>query len=119
MTHNDDLMNRVRAALARVPRVEEKRMFGGTAFMVNGKMCVTVNQDRIMCRIDPALHDAALERTGCRTVIMKGRPYRGYVYVDAEALTTAGDLEYWVGLALEYNPKAKASTRKKSQKESA
>ncbi|NTU66192.1 MAG: TfoX/Sxy family protein, partial [Chloroflexi bacterium] len=72
MTHNDDLMNRVRAALAHVPRVDEKRMFGGTAFMVNGKMCVSVNQDRIMCRIDPALHDAALERTGCRSVIMKG-----------------------------------------------
>ena len=116
MTADEEILSRVRAALAHVPRVTEKRMFGSMAFMVHGKMCVTVNQDRIMCRIDPALHDAALERTGCRTVIMKGRPYRGYVYVDAEALTTAGDLESWLGLALEYNPKARASTRKKSQK---
>jgi TfoX/Sxy family transcriptional regulator of competence genes len=113
MAHNDDLTHRVKAALAGVSPVDEKRMFGGTAFMVHGKMCVTVNQDRIMCRIDPALHDAALERTGCRTVIMKGRPYRGYVYVDAAVLTTESDLEYWVGLALDYNPKARASTRKR------
>lgn len=113
MTHNADLLNRVRAALAHVPHVDEKKMFGGTAFMVNGKMCVAVNEDRIMCRIDPALHDAALERPGCRTVIMKGRPYRGYVHVDAAALTTPGDLEYWIGLALDYNPQARASARKR------
>jgi TfoX/Sxy family transcriptional regulator of competence genes len=116
MTSDDDLMNRVRAALAHVPRVEEKRMFGGTAFMVNGKMCVSVNQERIMCRIDPALHDAALEHTRCRSVIMKGRPYRGYVYVDAAVLTTMSDLEYWVGLALDYNPQAKASARTRSRR---
>jgi len=116
MAHNADLMNQMRAALTHISRVEEKRMFGGTAFMVNGKMCITVNKDRIMCRIDPALHDAALERTGCRAVIMKGRPYRGYVYVDAAVLTTTSDLEYWVGLALDYNPKAKASTRTKSRR---
>jgi hypothetical protein len=45
-----------------------------------------------MCRIDPAIHDAALERKGCRTVIMKGRQYRGYVYVDAEAVRTKASL---------------------------
>ncbi|CAG0947215.1 hypothetical protein ANRL1_03818 [Anaerolineae bacterium] len=116
MTHNDDLLNRVRAALAHIPHVDEKRMFGGTAFMVSGKMCVTVNKERIMCRIDPAFHNAALERTGCRAVIMKGRPYRGYVYVDAAVLTTTSDLEYWVGLALDYNPKAKASARTRSRR---
>jgi TfoX/Sxy family transcriptional regulator of competence genes len=109
MTRNEVLLESVRALLARTPHVEEKKMFGGVAFMVNGKMCVTVGHDRVMCRIDPAIHDAALQRNGCRTVVMKGREYRGYVYVDAEAVTTKGDLEYWVGLALDYNKKAKAS----------
>jgi hypothetical protein len=65
-----------------------------------------------MCRIDPAIHDAALQRRGCRTVVMKGRDYRGYVYVEAEAVRTNSDLNYWVGLALDYNNKAKASARK-------
>lgn len=109
-----DLTNRVKAALAHVPRVEEKKMFGGTAFMVRGKMCVTAREERIMCRIDPAIHDAALERKGCRTVVMNGRQYRGYVHVDAAALRTKRDLEYWVGLALDYNKRAKASNRKRS-----
>ena len=87
-------------------------MFGGITFMVRGRMCVSVGRERIMCRIDPAMHDAALERRGCHTVVMKGRQYRGYVYVDAATVRTKGELDYWIGLALDYNRKARAATRK-------
>jgi len=115
MPYDEALANRVKAALGHGRRVEEKTMFGGIAFMVAGKMCVTVGKDRILCRIDPAIHDAVLERPGCRTMVMKGRQYRGYVHVDADAVGTKGDLDYWVGLALDYNHKAKASTRKRKR----
>jgi TfoX/Sxy family transcriptional regulator of competence genes len=107
------LLNRVRAALSRNVDVEEKRMFGGITFMVHGKMCVSVGRDRIMCRIDPALHDTLLERPDCRTVIMKGREYRGFVYVDANALKAQPDLEYWIGLSLDYNSRGKSAPRKR------
>ena len=112
MSYDQILANRIRAALASNRRVEEKKMFGGIAFMVQGKMCVTVGKERIMCRIDPAVHDAALQRKGCRTVVMRGRQYRGFVRVDAEAVRTKASLDYWVGLALDYNDKAHAQTRK-------
>ena len=110
-TPGDDLVSRVRASLGGTRGVEEKRMFGGITFMVRGKMCVSAGKGRIMCRIDPEAHDGALEREGCRTVVMKGREYRGYVYVDAAALRTKRDLESWVKLALDYNARAKASKR--------
>lgn len=113
MVRDSELLSRVRAALAAVPEVEEKRMFGSTAFMVRNKMCISARAERIMCRIDPALHDAALEREGCRTVVMRGRQYRGYVYVDAEAVRTISALKYWIDLVLNYN-KAIASTKKRS-----
>ena len=113
-TSDDLLASRVRAALKRGLSVEEKRMFGGIAFMVRGKMCVSVGRGRLMCRIDPALHDAALERAGCRTVVMKGRRYRGYVYVDGRAVSRKRDLEYWIGLALDFNKTAKLSRRSPS-----
>jgi TfoX/Sxy family transcriptional regulator of competence genes len=90
-------------------------MFGGVAFMVRGKMCVTVGKDRIMCRIDPAIHDDVLGRKGCRTVVMKGREYRGYLYVDAKAVRTKRELDYWVQLALDYNSKAKVSGKKQKR----
>jgi TfoX/Sxy family transcriptional regulator of competence genes len=103
MARTDELTSRIRILLAHVPDVVEKRMFGSTAFMVRDKLCISGRADRVMCRIDPALHDTALEREGCRTVVMKGREYRGYVYIDAEAVQTQEALTYWVDLALTYN----------------
>jgi hypothetical protein len=44
---------------------------------------------------------------------MKGREYRGYVHIDADALSTKGDLDHWVKLALDFNVRAKASTGKR------
>ena len=60
MLPNDALVQRVKNALTGAPRLQEKRMFGGVTFMVRGKMCVSAGKGRIMCRIDPAWHDAAL-----------------------------------------------------------
>jgi len=111
---NDTLTARVRAALMDVPDVEEKKMFDGVTFMVNGKMCVSVGAQRLMCRIDPKDHDAALQRKGCRTVVMKGREYRGYVHVDAEAVSKPSDLRRWIDLALDFNGRAKSSGKRRS-----
>lgn len=113
MAYNEILTNRVRAALAHIPQVEEKKMFGSLAFMVDGKMCISVGKDRIMSRIDPELHEQAIQRKGTRTVIMGGREYKGYVYVDEEAVNSQEEFDYWIGLALDYNKKAKASPKKK------
>jgi TfoX/Sxy family transcriptional regulator of competence genes len=110
---NEALVSRVRLALGRKSHVEEKRMFGGITFMVNGKMCVSVGRDRLMCRIDPAVHDAALKRKGCQTVVMKRREYRGYVHVDAEAVKSERELNYWIALSLDYNSKLQTPIRKK------
>ena len=117
MALNEKLTRRVRDLLADVPKVEEKRMFRGTAFMVDGKMCVTVGDDRIMCRIDPELHAESVRRPGCRTVIMGGKPYQGFVYVDEKSVPAKKDLKAWLDLALEFNPRA-ISSKKASKKAS-
>lgn len=103
MAYDESLANRVRAALGNARRVQERRMFGGLVFMVRGKMCVSVGKQRIMCRLDSAIHDAALKHKSCRTVAMRGRPCRGYVYIDAEVVRTKRQLDHWVRLALDYN----------------
>jgi TfoX/Sxy family transcriptional regulator of competence genes len=113
MAYNEKLTNRVREALGEVANIEEKKMFRGVAFMVNGKMCITVGDDEIMCRIDPAIHEDAIQKKGCHTMVMKGREYKGYVLISEEGMKTKKDFTYWVGLALDFNPKAKASKKKK------
>lgn len=114
MAINIQLTEKVRKALSNTPGVEEKKMFSGIAFMVNDKLCVTVGDNRIMCRIDPALHDEVIQKPGCTTVVMKGKDYKGYVWVNESAIETKKQLDYWIKLALDFNPKAKASVKKKS-----
>ena len=113
MAYNEKLTARIREALAHLPKVEEKRMFRGVTFMVDDKMCITAGDNKIMCRIDPAIHEEAIKRKGCETVKMKGREYKGYVYVSEEGIKTKKDLAYWITLALDFNKLAKSSKKKK------
>lgn len=113
MAINESLTDRVREALAHERDVEEKKMFRGITFMVNGKMCVTTGDERLMCRIDPDIHDQVLETKNSEVMKMKGREYRGYVYVHENDLKTKKEFDYWIGLALSFNKKAKASKKKK------
>jgi TfoX/Sxy family transcriptional regulator of competence genes len=105
MAVNPALTKRVREALSNQERVEEKKMFRGIAFMVNEKMCVTVADDRIMCRIDPSIHDASIRQPGVSTVKMRGRDYMGWVLVKESNIPNKKELMYWMKLALEYNRK--------------
>jgi len=113
MAYNEKLTARIREALAHLPKVEEKRMFRGVTFMVNDKMCITAGDNKIMCRIDPAIHEEVIKRKGCETVKMKGREYKGYVYVSEEGIKTKKDLDHWIQLALKFNKLAKSSKKKK------
>jgi len=112
MAYNEQLAARLRKALAHLPNVEEKKMFRGLTFMVNDKMCISVSGDRLMCRIDPEIHEEVIKKKGCETVTMGGRQYKGYVYVIKDCVTTKKDFDTWVGLALAFNKKAKSSKRK-------
>jgi TfoX/Sxy family transcriptional regulator of competence genes len=112
MAYNEKLADKIRTALSHLSKVEEKKMFRGITFMVDGKMCISVSNDEIMCRIDPELHDAVVKKKGCRPVIMRGREYRGFVYVNEEGIKTKRDFDYWIGLSLEFNKKATASKKK-------
>lgn len=113
MAYNERISNRIREALAHLPGVEEKYMFGGVCYMLNGKMCVGVAQDEMMCRIGPDAYEAALERTGCREMVFTGKPMKGYVFVNEEGMKGKKDFEYWIGLCVDFNKKAKASKKKK------
>ena len=115
MAYNEKLAARVREALAGRRNVEEKKMMGGLTFMVNDKMCVGILHDDIMARIDPEVHDSALQRKGCREMDFTGRPMKGFVFVGSDGTRTKRDLEYWVGLSLAFNKKAKPSRKKKSK----
>ncbi|HSY77339.1 MAG TPA: TfoX/Sxy family protein [Bacteroidia bacterium] len=112
MAYNEKLADRVRESLVTVKKVEEKNMFGGVCFMVDGKMCIGVVDDEMMCRIDPNMDEIVLKKRGCRQMDFTGKPMKGYVFVGGEGMKTKDTYEYWINLCLEFNSRAKASKKK-------
>jgi TfoX/Sxy family transcriptional regulator of competence genes len=113
MAYDEKLATRIRERLAELPDVVEKAMMGGLTFMVNDKMCVGIIQDELMCRIDPAIHEALVEQPGCRTMDFTNRPMKGYVMVDETAMRTQKEFDAWIDLALAFNAHAKSSKKRK------
>ena len=89
MAYNEKLANMTRELIAQTHKnVEEKAMFGGLCFMVNDKMCVGVEKERLMVRLDPAKYDEVMGKEGCKPMDFTGKVMKGFVFVDADTLTT-------------------------------
>jgi TfoX/Sxy family transcriptional regulator of competence genes len=92
---------------------EEKKMMGGLCYMLDDKMCCGIVKNELMARIGPDNYEEALKMPGCKKMNFTGRPMKGYVFVDPEAIDTEVQLEYWVNLCIDFNPLAKSSKKKK------
>ena len=91
----------------------EKKMFGGHCFMVDDKMCFGTYKGGVMVRIAPEESKQLIERQGASQMIHGGRPMTGYLFIEAEGYDQDADLEFWIQKCLEFNPRAKASKKKK------
>ena len=110
MAYSQSLAQQIRKILAlKLPpqifeeELEEKKLFGGLAFMIRGKMVLTVSSRKdelVMVRIGKEMEKQVLPRTGARTTLVRGRPYHGYIDLDIEGQK---ELPYWIDLALSYN----------------
>ncbi len=114
MAYNETLANRIREKLVDLSNLNEKEMMGGLAFMVNEKMCIGVIKDEMMCRIDPNMHEKAVEKRGCRTMDFTRQQMKGWVMVDETGMNKEMELDYWIGLALDFNNRAIASKKRRS-----
>jgi TfoX/Sxy family transcriptional regulator of competence genes len=113
MAYNEHLADRIKQILeSRKTKYAEKKMFGGLCFMVDDKMLIGVEKNRLMARIDPEDEPKALKRKGANPMDFTGRVMKGFLFIDDTAVDMDKELEYWVDLCLKYNPKAKASKKK-------
>lgn len=117
MAYNEALAERVKELLhAKKIKYTEKKMFGGLCFLVDDKMLLGVEKNRLMTRIDPDDEAAALKKKGAKPMDFTGKIMKGFLFVDDNAVEMDKDLEYWVDLCMKYNPKAKASNKKAKAK---
>lgn len=102
MAYDEGLSQRIRELLENESCVDEKRMFGGLAFMVNGNMSVGVTHSDLMVRVGPDNYDSALAEPHARPMDFTGKPLRGFVYVDVKGYATDEGLEKWVARGVDY-----------------
>jgi len=102
MTFSEVLAQRIRDVLYPLTAAEEKKMFGGIAFMVDGNMTVGVTREDMIVRVGLGKYEAALEKPGVDQFKPTGKPMAGWVTVSPEGHEIDEDLRYWIDLALEF-----------------
>jgi TfoX/Sxy family transcriptional regulator of competence genes len=106
MAYDEDVANRLRAALARAlgpaDEIEERRMFGGIGQLVNGHMCVGVHGAELIVHVRAETNDECLSLPHARPMDFTGRPMRGWLYVSPAGYRAEADLDAWVSRALDF-----------------
>lgn len=103
MAYDEDLANRIRELLGGQRGIDEKRMFGGLAFLVNGHMSVAVSgQGGLLVRVPREDTDKLAGRAHVSPMVMAGRETRGWLRVEAAGVHTTRQLRSWVALGVDH-----------------
>ena len=95
MAYSEALATRVRAIL-NGPAVHERKMFGGLAFLVGGRMCCGVQDTDLMVRVPKDQHAQMLTGLHVRPMDFTGKPLKGFVYVSAPGIASDAALRRWI-----------------------
>jgi len=103
MSEITELASRIRARVALDPRVTEKKMFGGMAFMLDGNMFAGITgKGELMVRRDKANDATAHALPNADQVDFEAKRKGGFLFIPADAVEEDGDLDAWVQFAHAY-----------------
>jgi TfoX/Sxy family transcriptional regulator of competence genes len=103
VAYDEILAATIRDLLAAEPDVSEKKMFGGLAFLVHGKLAIAASgQGGVLVRADPASADHLVDTTVAEVAVMRGRPMDGWLRVSADHLRTRRQVAKWVQVGAGY-----------------
>ena len=103
MAYDEDLADRIRELISAERGVEEKRMFGGLAFLIDGNMSVCVSgRGGLMVRVPRDDTEKLLSREHVEPMIMAGRETRGWLRVSVAGVKTKRQLQGWVTRGVDY-----------------
>lgn len=113
MAYNERLAERIRGYFKRRKGLEEKRMFGGLCFMLNGHMCCGIETDRLMVRVLSDRYEALIKKPHAREMDLTGKPLKGFLFISEAGYRTAAGLARWLDEAVMF-VKAKPPKKRKS-----
>ncbi len=115
MAYDEQLANRIRQAFHGRGYITERKMFGGLAFLYQGRMCCGIVGNDLMVRVPINEVDGVLRRRHVKPMDFTGKPLRGFAYVSPPGFRTAAALREWLARG-ERGARAKATppTRRRS-----
>jgi hypothetical protein len=103
MAYDEHLADRIRELISAERGVEEKRMFGGLSFLINGNMSVAVSGNGgLMVRVPRDETEKLVTRDHVEPMLMSGREMRGWLRVSVDGVKTKRQLQSWVGRGVDY-----------------
>ena len=102
MAYDEGLAQRVAELMSDLPNVNEKKMFGGLAFMVNGNMSIGITGEELMVRVGAENYSDALNHPHAREMDFTGKALKGFVYVRPEGISEDDDLIAWINRAVTF-----------------
>ena len=116
MAYDEKVADRIRLALRTRANVTEKKMFGGVAFLLDGRMFCGIAKNDLMVRIGPERYQAALAEPHVRPMDFTGRPMNGYVFVAAGGTRTEKAVKRWVDQGAAFVATLDGAAGKKTKK---
>ena len=99
---NEELVDLVRQTIGPRQDIAEKRMFGGVAFLLEGKMSCGVVGEDLMLRISPEDFEAGLGEAHTRPMDFTGRPMRGFLYLARACWQDRKNRKRWIDGGIAY-----------------
>ena len=93
---DESLADRIRQRLARRKNIEEKLMFGGIGFLLNGNLLVGVWKESLIVRLDPEEYEDALKESHVKEFNITGRAMKGWALVEPEGIEADEQLKDWI-----------------------
>src|SRR5262245_9469153 len=102
MAFDETLAGRIRRRLTRRKNVEERRMFGGIGFLLNGNLLVGVWKESLVVRLGEDEGEEAMKEPYVKEFDITGRPMRNWVLVEPEGVQDDEQLSAWIGRAVKF-----------------
>jgi TfoX/Sxy family transcriptional regulator of competence genes len=102
MAFDEALAGRIRQRLARRKNVEERKMFGGIGFLLNGNLLVGVWKESLVVRLGREEGEEALKGPHVKELDITGRPMRNRVLVEPAGVGDDDRLGGWIQRAVKF-----------------
>jgi TfoX/Sxy family transcriptional regulator of competence genes len=116
MAYSEKLLERIRGILAGRSDVVEKRMFGGVAFMVQGRMACGPQGDTLIVRIGEEAAAKYIGQPHVKPMDFTGRVMKAFATIEPEGIDTDEQLRKWVILAADFAVRDQGNNAAKPQK---